>query len=565
MFSQQVSYELLYKCMHNGITTICPDLIKIVVEQIDKNNGFIFGSTMINYMLLINNNTNRVYKNNDIDIVFTNAEDYNNFTRLLYNLFVNCKDNFEKCNYSTRVTTMQSDIPYAFSELLTSNFDDKVISLSIFSNDSNKCNTMNIHCILTILQQNINLDTKLKIIFEQLLMYPLLCNVYNKNTVFSHYKSFDAIESYQIVNKYEEKTLNKYKKYGLVIKNITNKLNTSLSKPITFIHDMNIPTHERLSDAKNKYKALGFVVIPLRKTSKQLEGKAPFCKDWINKTREYDFDTKQCANIGILCGKESGICCIDVDLKDNGMFYFEKMVAKYYLPHCPVQETPNGGRHYIFKFNENRMKDMQAVIKALRVNGNKIGIDMWIQRCQFVAEPSINYVVNKAYKWIVPLTTKDAIPELPDWIYDAYTYKNISEDGTILKDDYEYNNSNNSSQSTLQSTLQSTSQSTIHESSDNHNSMHNMSFGNLDTCSDTSRETMTISQLDYSNSQSINDIKFDWVSIVFMLISMLCMICIIVFTILLKLFTCIIHDQTTKVLNKKIINSVLTNIIALLE
>ena len=77
---------------------------------------------------------------------------------------------------------------------------------------------------------------------------------------------------------------------------------------------------------------------------------------------------------------------------------------------------------------------MKPIIKGAAINGKPIGIDLWIRRCQFVAAPSVNKVVGKQYRWIVPLTTKDNIPNLPEWIYDLYTYKNITEEGFIIKE-----------------------------------------------------------------------------------------------------------------------------------
>ncbi len=195
----------------------------------------------------------------------------------------------------------------------------------------------------------------------------------------------------------------------------------------------NTTMFDKFRNAKNNYNNLGLAVIPLMPTSEHPEGKVPYCQEWHLKTANFDFDTTKCGNIGIVCGKNSGIVCIDVDVKDNGMKYFNRMIAKYYLPPCPTQITPNGGRHYIFKFNEKRMKNMKSLIRALSVNGNAVGVEIWIQNCQFVVEPSINHVNKKSYKWITPITDRDSIPELPEWIYAAYNYRNISEDGTIIE------------------------------------------------------------------------------------------------------------------------------------
>jgi hypothetical protein len=108
------------------------------------------------------------------------------------------------------------------------------------------------------------------------------------------------------------------------------------------------------------------------------------------------------------------------------------MVARYGMSTCPTQTTPNGGRHYIFKYDADRMSDMKAIIKGASINGRPVGIDLWIQRCQFVAEPSVNYNNGIGYKWIKPLTRSCNIPCLPEWIYDLYHSGEITEDGCIL-------------------------------------------------------------------------------------------------------------------------------------
>jgi hypothetical protein len=183
---------------------------------------------------------------------------------------------------------------------------------------------------------------------------------------------------------------------------------------------------------KNLYKSKGLVVIPLSNHDPSREGKAPAVRDWQNKDDTFDFELEKSHNLGIICGKHSGIVCIDVDAKDDGVKYFNQLIQKYGLPVCPTQTTPNGGYHYIFKYDSIRMKTMQLKIKGVSLNDRRIGIDFWIQKCQFVCAPSVNKVNGKEYNWIVSLESCDP-PALPEWIYDLYNNEEIDENCNIIK------------------------------------------------------------------------------------------------------------------------------------
>lgn len=187
-----------------------------------------------------------------------------------------------------------------------------------------------------------------------------------------------------------------------------------------------------LDEAKANYQSKGLVVIPTIRRGKNCAGKGAAVSGWMFKTTAYDFNASKYNGIGIVCGPNSGIVCIDVDVKDKGMAYFDKMIKKYGFPKCPTQITPNGGRHYIFKYDNDRMKDMKPKIKGCSINGVPIGIDMWIQRCQFLVAPSRNHLINKEYKWIVPFESVAECPALPEWIYRLYKTHAIDESGTIL-------------------------------------------------------------------------------------------------------------------------------------
>jgi hypothetical protein len=196
------------------------------------------------------------------------------------------------------------------------------------------------------------------------------------------------------------------------------------------------PTKEALTIAKDDYRSKGLTVIPLSRRDRETAGKCPNVSNWTSLSNVYNFTVNEHTdNIGILCGPSSGIVCIDVDRKDRGVELFDKMVALYGpLPAgTAVQRTPNNGYHYIFKYDPKRMRGMMTKIKCPKLNTGWIGIDMWIQRCQFVASPSINYTNGKTYEWINPITTVDALPDLPEWIYELYYGEQINEQGIILE------------------------------------------------------------------------------------------------------------------------------------
>ena len=214
--------------------------------------------------------------------------------------------------------------------------------------------------------------------------------------------------------------------------------------PNNKFYSMNNKNNASLHDLKHfkkLYKSKGLVVIPLSNHDQSREGKAPAVRDWQNKDNTFDFQLERTHNIGIICGENSGIVCIDVDAKDDGVKYFNQLIQKYGLPTCPTQTTPNGGFHYIFKYDHDRMRNMQLKIKGVNLNDRRIGIDFWIQKCQFVCEPSINKLNGKSYKWIVSLESCD-IPALPEWIYDLYNNEEIDENCNIIINDITYESDN---------------------------------------------------------------------------------------------------------------------------
>lgn len=95
------------------------------------------------------------------------------------------------------------------------------------------------------------------------------------------------------------------------------------------------------------------------------------------------------------------IMCIDDDIKDDDVKYFNQLINKYEFP--VVTPYQNCGLHYIFKYKPNKLTN------------KKIGVDFWFTKVKFVDIQSINKLTKQ---------TKDNIP---DWVFD----------NDAINDDYE--------------------------------------------------------------------------------------------------------------------------------
>jgi hypothetical protein len=166
-------------------------------------------------------------------------------------------------------------------------------------------------------------------------------------------------------------------------------------------------------DAAADLVSLGFSVIPLRPLTK-----LPLIKAW-QRLASSDLDpithwSRQWpdANIGIATGDASGVCVIDLDVKDdrNGIETIAKLAkAGKVLPPCPTVITPSGGRHLYFRMVPG-LKNVVGVTGAGR--GLGLGIDFRAKGGFVVAPPSI--LPNGPYRWLVPPMTPN-FPRLPDW------------------------------------------------------------------------------------------------------------------------------------------------------
>ena len=168
-------------------------------------------------------------------------------------------------------------------------------------------------------------------------------------------------------------------------------------------------------DAGLSYAALGWRVIPLA-------GKIPCLKDWPvaatidNERIRHWFGSgrpHENANIGIVCGSESGLVALDIDPRHGGDASLAALEAKYgALPATVESQTGGGGRHLLFKHPQDA---------AIANNSNRLGpgIDVKATGGQIVAPPSIHPDTGETYGWKVGHRPHDIeLAELPMWLIE---------------------------------------------------------------------------------------------------------------------------------------------------
>lgn len=140
--------------------------------------------------------------------------------------------------------------------------------------------------------------------------------------------------------------------------------------------------NQTVDDYKKLYD-YGFSIIPLKPCDK-----LPKIK-WTKYQKERPseeqitrwFGVKDKPNVGIVCGKVSGITVLDIDNKEKGKKILEKI-----SPNTPVVETANG-YHIYFRFNN---ENSQVFVQGLELKSDG---------CYVVAPPSIHKTGWK-YRWL---------------------------------------------------------------------------------------------------------------------------------------------------------------------
>ena len=166
--------------------------------------------------------------------------------------------------------------------------------------------------------------------------------------------------------------------------------------------------NKKLYGAALYYISCGLKVIPLRPGTKiplssstgmnyhSASRTVTTIKKWFGKGGQYKDH-----NIGLVCGED--LFAVDVD--DNSVW--EKLVSEGWEHDGSIQETPRGGRHYLFKWQQGARNSSGKLAPNIDTRGSKDGKPA----SHIAAWPSI--VKNGTYKW---LAFKRVLPEIPEWI-----------------------------------------------------------------------------------------------------------------------------------------------------
>nr|WQM86849.1 phage/plasmid primase, P4 family [Marseillevirus cajuinensis] len=179
---------------------------------------------------------------------------------------------------------------------------------------------------------------------------------------------------------------------------------------------------EILSKTVQKYHSIGLVTYPIRRKSK-----LPAAAKWNgrrkedNSISEYSFPG---ANVGIVCGKESGVFVLDVDVQDRGMEIWEQILEEF-APDgidTPTQQSASGGRHYFFKLTD-ATSEWSCQTKILSDSKGPIGIDIKTQGGGVVVYPSrveLDAGNTGKYRWLISPFRKDfaVMEESYPWLYE---------------------------------------------------------------------------------------------------------------------------------------------------
>lgn len=158
-----------------------------------------------------------------------------------------------------------------------------------------------------------------------------------------------------------------------------------------------------------KYVERGWQVFPL-----QARQKTPLVK-WADVATSDErmavgwWDNDPDANIGIACGRRSGIVVLDIDAGKDGYESMQALVEEYgQLPETPIAKTGGGGEHIFFKHPGIEIRNSAGKLGA--------GLDIRGDGGYVVAAPSI-HPSGQSYEWLVK---PSVIPlaDMPQWMID---------------------------------------------------------------------------------------------------------------------------------------------------
>ena len=193
---------------------------------------------------------------------------------------------------------------------------------------------------------------------------------------------------------------------------------------------------EVLTEDAKRFLEWNFVPIPLK-------GKVPIPRKWQNITEEDSLEiiekyanNLQMNNLGILTGKPSKIVVMDIDIKNQGLEKWEKMVSEHEPLDTFTVRTGSGGLHCYFSYNKK-------IGDILNISGKGLGVEYKSTGGQVVAPWSLHnktgipYTpisgfeqVGKGKKEIKPI-----LSSMPNWL-EKYLRK-LQEEREELKEESE--------------------------------------------------------------------------------------------------------------------------------
>jgi hypothetical protein len=112
------------------------------------------------------------------------------------------------------------------------------------------------------------------------------------------------------------------------------------------------------------------------------------------------------ANIGIACGRESGIVVVDVDPRNGGEESLVKLLQDHEFPTSAIAHTGGGGLHFYFRY------PIDGIAKQTLAPG----IDL-VSNGGYVVAPPSKHIRGVNYCWVQGRDpwTHPIMPFLPDW------------------------------------------------------------------------------------------------------------------------------------------------------
>lgn len=166
-----------------------------------------------------------------------------------------------------------------------------------------------------------------------------------------------------------------------------------------------------------KFMSNRFVIFPCN------ADKTPRIRQWNKLTfkdtlKLYSNQELEFTNIGLQCGKESGVIVIDIDIKDNGMEYWEQLLKIHNNSHdidTLITITGSMGKHYYFKYKES-MNNWNSTNKIFS-DGHfkKIGIDLRTKNGYVIIPPSVHIKYNRLYEFN---DINKPIIDIPEWLFN---------------------------------------------------------------------------------------------------------------------------------------------------